>query len=123
MDGERRADWSLSRPGRCADHVAEIPGSEGGILVGEHIGFDVAKGRLGSVVNAVVERLDDYFLEMGRARVRLDDGFALSVGELSKNDPQHVDAGGDGMHVLGNAGRRVQRDRGRHRLDVAPDDQ
>src|SRR5437016_6273533 len=63
MDGERRADWSLSRPGRGADHPAEILGPEGGILVGEHIGVDIAEGRLRPVVKAVVKGLDDLFLE------------------------------------------------------------
>ena len=44
-----------------------------------------------------------------------DNGFALGLCELGKSDAQHVhlDAGGDerddGMHVLRDAGRRVQR--------------
>ena len=85
----------------------------------------VAEGRLGLVVEAVVEGLDDLFLEAAGARVRADHGFALGVGELGKSDAEHVhlDAGGDerddGMHVLRDAGRRVQRDRGPDRLDVA----
>src|SRR5439155_25479666 len=106
MDGERRADWSLSRPGRGADHPAEILGPEGGILVGEHIGVDIAEGRLRPVVKAVVKGLDDLFLEAAGTRVGEDHGFALGVSELGKRDAKHVhlDAGGherdDGMHVL-----------------------
>src|SRR6266851_1872603 len=123
--GAGRARMCLAGPGGGADHAAEIHGSEGGILVREHVGLDIAKGRLGLVVDAIVERLDDLFLEAARARVRADDRFALGVGELGKGEAEHVhlDARGeerdDGMHVLRDAGCRVQRDRGPHRLDVA----
>src|SRR6516162_5274429 len=66
-------DYSCSaRPGRSADHSAEILGPEGGILVGEHVGVDSAEGRLGLVVEAVTEGLDDLFLEAAGARVRAD---------------------------------------------------
>src|SRR6202048_825649 len=51
MDGERWANCSLSGPGGGADHAAEILGPEGVILIGEHIGLDVAEGRLGVVAN------------------------------------------------------------------------
>src|SRR5260370_38187886 len=87
----------LAGPSRGADHAAEILGSEGGILVSEHVGFDVAEGRLGLVVDAVVEGLDDLFLEAAGARVRAEDGFAFSLRELGKSDPEyvHLDAGGD----------------------------
>src|ERR1700720_3378011 len=124
MDGERWANCSLSGPGGGGDHAAEILGP-GVILIGEHIGLDVAKGGLGPGMDGVVKGLDDLFLEAAGARVCVDDGFAFSVGELGKGDPQHVhlDAGGherdDGMHVLRDAGRRVQRDRGPDRFDVA----
>ena len=40
------AEYFLAGPGRGADHVAEILWPDGGLLAGEHIGFDVAKGRL-----------------------------------------------------------------------------
>src|SRR4030081_1550634 len=49
----------LAGPGRAPDHAAEILGPERGVLVCKHIGFDIAEGRLGLVVNAVVEGLDD----------------------------------------------------------------
>src|SRR6266404_2347478 len=119
------ARMCLAGPGRGADHAAEILGPEGGILVGEHVGVDSAKGRLGLAVEAVVKGLDDLFLEASGARVRADHRFALGVRELGKSDAEHVhlDAGGnerdDGMHVLWDAGCGVQRDRGPDRLDLA----
>src|SRR2546428_11125354 len=45
----KEARVCLAGPSRGADHAAEIRGSEGGILVGEHVGLDVAEGRLGLV--------------------------------------------------------------------------
>src|SRR6202048_5503950 len=39
-------EYFLAGPGRSADHVAEILWPDEGLLAGEHIGFDVAKGRL-----------------------------------------------------------------------------
>src|SRR5439155_17913071 len=77
------------------------------------------------VVEAVVEGLDDLFLEAAGARVRADHRLALGLGELGKSDAEHVhlDAGGDerddGMHVRWDAGRGVQRDGGPDHLDVA----
>src|SRR5215472_1529610 len=112
MDGKRRADWSLSRPGRGADHPAEILGPEGGILVGEHIGLDVAKGRLGLLVDSVVKCRDDLFLEAVGARMCVDDGFALGLRELGECNAKHVhfDARGnkrdEGMHEPRDAGCR-----------------
>jgi hypothetical protein len=124
MDGERWANCSLSGPGGGADHAAEILGPEGVILIGEHIGLDVAEGRLGSGMDGVVKGLDDLFLEAAGARVCVDDGFALGLSELGKRNAKHVhlDAGGnkrnDGMLELRNAGCRVRRDRGPDRLDA-----
>src|ERR1700680_2242870 len=115
----------LAGPGRGADHAAEILGSEGGGLVGEHVGVDSAEGRLGIMVEAVGEGVDDLFLKATGARVRADDGLALGLGELGKSDTEHVhlDAGGnerdDGMHVRWDAGRGVQSDRRPDRLDLA----
>src|SRR5437764_5631143 len=114
----------LARPGGGANHAAEIHGPERGVLIGEHIGLDVAECRLGLAVDAVVKSLDDLFLEPAGARVGADDSFAIGVRELGTSDAEHVhfDAGGeegnDGMHVLWNAWGRVQRDRGPHRLDI-----
>src|SRR5204863_6517060 len=86
---------------------------------------DVAEGRLGSGMDRVVKGLDDLFLEAIGARMCMDNGLALSVGEFGKRNSKHVhlNAGGDecndGMHELRNAGRRVQRDRGPDCLDVS----
>src|SRR3984893_16057608 len=101
----------LAGPGRGADYAAEILGPERGVLVGENVGVDSAEGRLGLVVEAVVEGLDDLFLEAAGSRVRANHGFALDVRELGKSDTEHVhlDAGGNerGMHVRWDAGRGV----------------
>src|ERR1700730_12152377 len=118
------ARMCLARPGRGADHAAEILRPKRGILVGEHVGVDSAEGRLGLIVEAVVEGLDDLFLEAARARVRADHGFALGIRELGKSNAEHVhldtgsDERDDRMHVLRDAGCGVQRNRGPHRLDV-----
>src|ERR1700693_1837257 len=112
-------------PGGGADHTAEILGQKRRILVGEHVGVDSAEGRLGLVVEAVVEGVDDLFLKAAGARVRADDGLAFGLGELGKSYTEHVhlDAGGnerdDGVHARWDAGRGVQRDRGPDRLDLA----
>src|SRR5271167_756334 len=119
------ARMCLAGPSRGADHAAEINRREMRVLVGEHVGVDSAKGRLGLVVEAVVEGLDDLFLEAAGTRVRVDHGFALGLGELGKSDAEHVhldadaDERDDGMHVRWDAGRGVQRDGGPDRLDVA----
>src|SRR5437660_5623094 len=60
----------LAGPGRGADHAAEILGPERGVLVGEHVCLDVAEGRLGLAVDAVVKSLDERFLEPAGARGR-----------------------------------------------------
>src|SRR4051794_22870351 len=70
------ARMCLAGPGGGANHAAEILRLEGGILVGEHVGLDIAKGRLGLGVDAVVEGLDDLFLEAAGARVHADDSLA-----------------------------------------------
>src|SRR5690349_11748473 len=90
-------DLGLAGPGRGADHPAEILGPEGGILVGEYIGLDVAKGRLGSGMDGVVKGLDDLFLEAAGAGVCVNDSFALGLSELGKRNAKHVhlDAGGN----------------------------
>src|SRR5260370_34194344 len=116
---------SLAGPARGSDHAAEILGPERGTLVGEHVGVDSAEGRLRLVVEAVVEGLDDLFLEAAGARVRADHDFALGLRELGKSDAEHVhlDAGGnerdDGMHLRWAAGRGVGRDGGADQLDRA----
>src|SRR5271166_6949472 len=54
-------------PGRSANHAAVIAAPEGRVLVREHIGLHVADCRVGLVPDAVVECLDDVFLEVLRA--------------------------------------------------------
>src|SRR5712671_8198743 len=116
--------WCLAGPGRGADHAAEILGPKRWILVGEHVGLDIAEGRFRFEVDGIVEGLNYLFLEAAGARVDADNGFALGFREVGKSDAEHVhlDAGGnernDGMHVLRDAWCRVQRDRGPDRLDV-----
>lgn len=63
-----------------ADDAAEVAAVEMRLLVGDHIGLDVAEGRVGLVFNAVVEGLDDVFLELRGAREGFDYGLALGVG-------------------------------------------
>src|SRR5258705_10862332 len=86
----------LAGPSGGADHAAEIPGSEGGILVGENVGLDVAEGRIGLVVDAVVEGLDDLFLEVAGAGVCAGAGRAPGPGGGGKSDADrgHLPAGG-----------------------------
>src|SRR6266851_183512 len=111
-------------PGRSANHAAEIAAPESRVLVREHVGLDIAECRVGLVFDAVIERLDDVFLELLGARMRVHDRFAFMVAVFGIVQPQHVhlDACGhqsdDGVHVLRNARRRVQSDRRPDRIDV-----
>ena len=94
------------------------------VLVGEHVGLDVAEGSVRLVLDAVVERLDDVFLEVAAARIRPHHRLALCVGEVGVGDTQHVHLyarrhqRNNRVHVLWNARRGVQRDRGPHRVDI-----
>src|SRR5258708_2710788 len=111
-------------PGRSANHAAEIAAPEGRVLVRKHVGLHVSECRVGLVFDAVVERLDDVFLELLGARMRVHDRFACRVAVFGIGQPQHVhlDAGrhqsDDGVHVLRDARRRVQSDRRPDRIDV-----
>ena len=67
--------WS-GVPARAADDGAEVAAVEVRLLVGDHVGLDVAEGRVGLVLDAVVEGLDDVFLEPRRAREGGDHGVA-----------------------------------------------
>src|ERR1700746_1517078 len=69
-------------PGGAADHAAEVAAREVWIFVGEHVGLDVAEGGMRLVPDAVVEGLDDVFLETAAARMRLHHRLALRVGEF-----------------------------------------
>jgi transposase len=86
-NGGRGRGRRSARPGRGADHAAEILGPERRVLVGEHVGVDSAESRLGLVMEAVIEGLDDLFLEAAGAWVRADHGSALDVRNSEKEMP------------------------------------
>src|SRR3981081_3161403 len=90
-----RRSWGLPAPGGSSDDVAKIDAGEMRILVRQHVGVDVAEGRLRLVLVAVVEGLDDVFLEMRAARMRAHHRLALRVAVARIVDPEHVhfDAG------------------------------
>src|SRR6185369_7304100 len=71
---------SSAVPVRAADNAAEIAAVEVRLLVRDDVGLHVAKGRVRLVPDAVVEGLDDVFLELRRAREGLHHGLALVVG-------------------------------------------
>jgi hypothetical protein len=71
-------EYFLAGPGRGADYVAEILWPDGGLLAGEHIGFDVAKVVSGLWMISSAKRA-------GRG-VSAADGFAFGVGELGKRN-------------------------------------
>src|ERR1700720_3183398 len=119
-------DGCSPAPGGAADYAAEIAAREMRILVGEHVGLYVAEGSVRLVFDAVVEGLDDVFLEAVAARMRPHHRLALRVGEFAIGNTQHVHLDArrhqrdHRVHVLRNAGRGVQRDRGPHRVDILP---
>src|SRR5882672_10111658 len=77
----------LPSPGRGADHAAEIAACEGGILIRENIGFHIAERRLRLVLDAVIEGLDDVFLEMRSTRMCMHHRLALRVAVLGILNP------------------------------------
>src|SRR5260370_5580654 len=111
----------LPAPGGAADHAAEIALMEVRILVREHVGIDVAEGRLRLVLVAVVEGLDDVFLETRVTRMCMHHRLALRVAVFGISQSKHVhfDAGRhqsyDRLPARGEARRRVRGDRGADR--------
>src|ERR1700678_4509144 len=110
-------DWTrrgLPSPGGGADHTTEIAAPEGRILVRKNIGFDVPEGCLRLVFDAVIEGLDDVFLEMRRTRMCVHHRLTLGVAVLGISEAKHVhfDTGRHqcyhGVHVLRDAWRCVQ---------------
>src|SRR6201993_1775606 len=69
----------LRSPRGGADRAAEIDASEVRVLIREHVGVDVAEGRLRLVLVAVVEGLDDVLLETRSTRMRMHHRLALRV--------------------------------------------
>src|SRR5260370_11989417 len=110
----------LSLPARAADYAAEVATMEVRVVVSQHVGLDVAERSVRLVLYAVVESLDDVFLEMGRAGKGRDHGLAHGIRIFLVGDAEHVHrhSGGkqgyDRMHMLGDAGRGGERDRGPH---------
>src|SRR5260370_18723344 len=121
-------DWRTRRglpaPGGSPNDAAEIDAGEVRILIREHIGIDVAEGRLRLVLVAVVEGLDDIFFETRATRMRMHYRLALRVAVFGISQAKHIhfDAGChqgyDRVHVRGDARRRVQGDRGPDRFNV-----
>src|SRR5260370_2723927 len=114
----------LPSPRGGADHAAEIDAAEVRVLIREHVGVDVAEGRLRLVLVAIVEGLDDVFLETRSTRMYMHHRLALRVAVLGISYAKHIhfDAGRhqgyDRVHVLRDAGRRVQGDRRPDRFDI-----
>src|SRR6266852_3061748 len=104
----------LPAPGGSSDDAAKIAAAEVRILIRQHVGLDVAEGRLRFVLDTVVEGLDDVFLEMRRTRMCTDHRLALGIAVfgISQAKYVHFDARrqerDDRVHVLRDAGRRVQ---------------
>src|SRR5258707_7173825 len=85
----------LPSPRGGADHAAEIDATEVRVLVREHVGVDIAEGRLRLVLVAVVEGLDDVFLETRITLMCMHHRLALRVAVLGIAYPEHIhfDAG------------------------------
>src|SRR5690606_11931090 len=76
-DGDRlHAQEPSAFPRRITDDAAEVPGMEMRFLVGDDVCLHVAESGVRLVSDAVVESLDDVFLEVRRARMRVHHGFA-----------------------------------------------
>src|SRR6266851_9525651 len=109
--------YRSAAPGGAADHAAEVAAMEVRLLVRDHVGLDVAEGRLRLVLDAVVERLDDVFLEMLGTRMGAHHSLALGVAVFGMGQAEHIHFHADrhqrhdGVHVLRNAGGGVERNR------------
>src|ERR1700694_580393 len=105
-----RTRRGLPSPGGAADHAAEIAAPKRWILIGKNIGFHVAESRLRLVLDAVIERLDDVFLELCRTRVGMHHRLALGIAEFGITEAKHVHFNTDRhechdrVHVLGMPG-------------------
>ena len=101
-------------PARVADQAAKVATNELGILVRKYVSLDVAEGGLRFLVDAIVERLDNLFFEVGCARILRDNSVSNLVGllRIGKAEHVHLDTSGhechNGMHVLRDARRRVE---------------
>src|ERR1700683_534387 len=104
------AAFTSRRPSRSTDNAAEIAALETGVLIRKNVGLDVAECRVGLVLDAVVEGLDDVLLEAIAARMRLHHRISLGIAVLGIGQTEHIhldagrDQGDDRMHVSWNAG-------------------
>src|SRR5882757_3750655 len=85
-----RTQRGLPSPGRGADHAAEIDLGEVRVLIREYVGVDIAEGRLRLVLVAVVEGLDDIFLETRATRMCMHHRLALRVAVFGISQSKHV---------------------------------
>lgn len=81
---------SSTPPCRCTNHAAEIAAMEMGLLVGDHIDFDVAERSIGLVPDTVIERLDDVLLKVLGTRMGVYDGFAIGIREGLITSAEHI---------------------------------
>src|ERR1700736_4292902 len=77
-------------PGGSADHAAEIDAGEVRVLIREHVGVDVAEGRLRLVLVAVVEGLDDVFFETRATRMCMHHRLALRMAVFGIGQTKHI---------------------------------
>src|ERR1700682_6308854 len=93
-------------PSRSADHATEVAAPEARVLVRKNVGLHVAECRKRFALDAVVEGLDDVFLEIIAARMRLDHRVSLSIAILGVGQAEHIhldasrDQSDNRMHVL-----------------------
>jgi hypothetical protein len=104
--------------------AAQIHSLKCGIFERQKIVVEGAESRVGPPLHALVERIDHVVLETKGSRISSDDRVTLTVREA------FISATGDihtcphlnkrylRMHMLGNAGRRMQCDRGPHFINV-----
>ena len=102
---------------RVPDYAAEVSWLKGLLFVLNHVCIDVTERRIGLMLIAVIEFLDDLFLEVWTAGMGFYDLFSIRVAVrfVFYSQDIHFNASGDerdnGMHVLGNTGRGVKRNR------------
>src|SRR5271168_134974 len=74
-----RSSRGSTSPGGPANDTAEVASMEKRLLVRDDVGLDVPERRVGLVLDAVVEGLNDVLFEMLRAGMSLHDRRALDI--------------------------------------------